>query len=77
MFGLTSFEVYVFNFDITEENSKIDVYKFLDSTNGGISCGKVRDEVENDLGSSNITATDLQDEILGPKVIKEYRKEKS
>ena len=38
---------------------------------------KSRDEVEKQLEISNITATDLQDEIKGPVIIGEYRKEVS
>ena len=32
-------------------------------------------DIEKDLEITNITATDLQDEIIGPKIIEEFRKE--
>ena len=42
---------------------------------GGISYIKVRDEIERDLGISDITAADLQDDIIGPIIIDEYREQ--
>ena len=35
----------------------------------------MRDEIEKDLEISDITATDLQDGIIGPSIIKEYREQ--
>ena len=40
---------------------------------GGISYEKVRDETERDSDTSDNTATDLQDDIIGPNFIEEYR----
>ena len=77
MLGLTSVQVDHFIFNITEENKKFDFYKFLESIIEGISYEKVRDEVEKDLKNSDTTAIDLQDGIIGPKILKEYRKEVS
>ena len=66
MLVLTSLEVYKSLFNITEEKNKFEFYDVLDSKVGGVSDEKVRDKIEKDLKSTNITATNLQDEILGP-----------
>ena len=44
MTGLTDLEVYNSIFDITEENNKLQIYKFPDEKSGGVSYIKVRDE---------------------------------
>ena len=75
MIGLTGLEVYNSVFNITEENNKFELYKFPDEKAGGISYTKVRDEIERDLDFADITATDLQDDITGPTIIEEYRKQ--
>ena len=75
MIGLTDLEVYNSIFNITEENNKFELYKFPDEKGGGISYTKVRDEIEKDLGIEDITATDLQDDIIGPIIIQEYNKQ--
>ena len=75
MIGLVDLEVNNSIFNITEENIKFQLYKFPDEKSGGISYTKFRDEIERDLGISDITATDLQDDIIGPIVIKEYREQ--
>ena len=46
MLGLTELEIYNSIFNITEENNKIEIYKFPDEKTGGISYTKVRDEIE-------------------------------
>ena len=74
MIGLTILEIYNSIFNITEEN-KFELYKFTDLKIGGFSYEKVRDENEKDLGITDITATDLQDYIIGPIIIQEYRKQ--
>ena len=74
MIGLTILEVYNSIFNITEEN-KFEIYKIPNSKIGGISYEKVWDENEKDLGIRDITATDLQDYIIGPIIIQEYRKQ--
>ena len=74
MIGLTILEVYNSIFNITAENNKFELYKFTDSKIGGISYEKVWDENEKDLGITDITATDLQDYIIGPINIQDYRK---
>ena len=75
MLGLTSLEAYNSNFNITEESIKCELYEFPDSKSVGVSYEKVRDEVERDLDISDITATDLQDEIIAPIVNEEYREQ--
>ena len=75
MLGLVDLEVYKSMFNITEENNKFDFNKFPDSKIGGISYEKVKDENERDLDISDITATDLQDDIIAPIIIEEYREE--
>ena len=75
MIGLTDLEVYNSIFKITEENNKFELYKFPDEKAGGISYTKVRDEIEKDLGIGDITAADLQDEIIGPNIIEEYKEQ--
>ena len=75
MIGLTDLEVYNSIFNITEQNNKIELYKFPDEKSGGISYIKVSDEIERDLDISDITAADLQDDIIAPIIIEEYKKQ--
>ena len=69
MLGVTDLEVYNSNFNITEENKKFKLYRFPDEKSGGVSYIKVRDEIEKDLDNEDITAADLQDEIIAPIII--------
>ena len=66
MIGLTDLEVYNSFFNITEENNKFKLYKFPDEKSGGITYEKVRNEIERDLNISDITAADLQDDLIAP-----------
>ena len=75
MIGLTDLEVYNSSFNITEENNKFELYKFLDEKAGGVTYTKVRDEIEKDLDIEDITAEDLQDDIIAPIIIEEYKKQ--
>ena len=75
MIGLTDIKINNSIFNITEENTKLQLYKFPDEKAGGISYKKVKDEFEKDLDISDITATDLQDDIIGPNIINEHREE--
>ena len=75
MIGLTNLEVYNSTFNITEENNKFKLYKFPDEKAGGVTYEKVKDEIEKDLNIDDITAEDLQDEIIGPNIIKEYNEQ--
>ena len=75
MIGLTDMDKYNSIFNITEQNSELQLYKFLDEEAGCFSYGKVRDEIEKDLDISDITATDIQDDIIGPIIIEDYTKQ--
>ena len=75
MIGLTDLDVYKSIFNITEENSKFERYKIPEEKAGGISYTKVRDEIDKDLDISDITASDLQDHIIGPIIIEEYKEQ--
>ena len=73
MIGVTDLQVYNSVFKTTVENNKFELHKFPDKKSGGVSCEKVRAEIEKDLEISDITATDLQDVLIGPINIEEYR----
>ena len=75
MLGLIDLEVYNSIFNTTEENNKLQVYKFPDEKSGGVSYTKVRDEIEKDFDISDITAVDLQDDLIGPIIFEEYREQ--
>ena len=75
MIGLTDLEVYNSIYNITEENNKFKLYKFPDEKAGGVTYEKVRDEIEKELDIEGITAEDLQDDIIGPLIIKEYEEQ--
>ena len=75
MIGLTDLEVYNSLFNITEENNQFELYKFPDDKAGGITYTKVRDDIGRDLDISDITDVDLQDDIIAPIIIKEYREQ--
>ena len=66
MAGLPSLEVNNSLINITEENKKFELYNFPDEKIGGVSYTKVRDEIEKYLDVSVITATDIEDDIIGP-----------
>ena len=71
MLGLVDLEVYNSVFNITEANNNFQIYKFSDEKSGGVSYGKVRDEIEEELDISDITAADFQDEKISPIIMKE------
>ena len=73
MLGLIDLEVNISIFNITEENNKFELYKLPNEKSGGVSYTKVRDEIEKELDISDITAVDLQNDIIGPIIIDEYR----
>ena len=75
MIGLTDLKVYISIFNITEENNKFELYKFPDEKIGGVTYTKVADEIERDLDISDITDGDLQDDIIAPFIIEEYKKQ--
>ena len=75
MLGLVDLEVYNSLSNKTEENNKFKLYKFPDEKASGITYEKVSDEIGKDLGIEDITAEDLQDDIIGPIIIKEYNEQ--
>ena len=75
MIRLTDLEVYNCIFNITEVTNKFELYKFPDEKAAGISYTKVRDEIEKDLDISDITAVDLQDDLIAPINIEEYKEQ--
>ena len=75
MLGLRNLEVYNPIFNITEENNRFELYKFPDEQSGGVLYEKFRNEIERDLEVTDITPIDLQDDIIGLIVIKEFREE--
>ena len=75
MLGLVDLEVYHSTFNMTEENNKFELYKFPDEKAGGVTYEKVRDEIEKDLDIEDITAEDLQHEIIGPIIFEEYNEQ--
>ena len=75
MIRLTSLEVFNSIFNRTENNNIFELYKFPDGKSGGVSYEKFRDEIEKDLDFSDITATDLQNELIGPIIIEEYKED--
>ena len=77
MLRLTSLGVCNSFWNITEENNKFDIFICPDSKIGGVSYEKVRDENEKDLGTSDITTTNLQDDMKGPIIIEENREKVS
>ena len=77
MLGLLDLEVYNSIFNITEENTKFDLYT---DTFEEFSFEEIKDEVEEFLNIPNTTDNNLEDETLGPIIIKTYwdlRSEKS
>ena len=74
MISLLDLELYNSIFNETEQNNKIQLYKFPDEKAGGVSYEKVRMRLKN-LDISDITATDLQNDIKAPIVIEEYKEQ--
>ena len=75
MIGLTDSEVYTSFFNITEEIIKLQLYKFPDEKSGGISYIKVRDDIEKDLDIEDVTAADLQGDLIAPNIIEECKEQ--
>ena len=73
--GVADSEVHNSIFNINTTKNKFKLYKFPDEKVGGISYTKVIDEIEKDLEISDITAADLQDDIIGPINIEENREQ--
>ena len=73
MLELVDLEVYNSVFNITEETNKFKLFKYPDGNSVGVSNEKVRNEIYKDLENTDITATDLQDDIIAPIIAEEYR----
>ena len=71
MIGLTSLEVYNSIFNMTDENSKFELYTETFDEFGFI---ELKDELEDIPKISDITTDVLEDDRLGPLIIKAYRK---
>ena len=75
MIGQKNLKIYNSFFKKTEKKNKIELYEFPDSKSVGVSYEKVRDETRRDFEATDNTASDIQDEILGPFVIEGYREQ--
>ena len=75
MIGSTDLEVQSSIFNITEENINFENGRFADEKSGGVSYKEVRDEIEKNLDISDITASDLEDDIIAPIITEEYREQ--
>ena len=71
MIGFTDLEVYNSIFTINQENNKFEVYT---DTSDEFSFTELKDELEETLDISNITDEQLQDELIGSRIIKAYKK---
>ena len=71
MLGLVSLEIYNSIFNITHENSKLELYT---KTYDKFSFPYLENEVAEILDISNITSEHLQGEEIGPLTISTYRK---
>ena len=74
MLGLIDLEVYHSIFNITKENNKFKLYT---DTFDEVSFTELKDEVEEILNISNITDTQLEDDILAPHMAETYWKLRS
>ena len=70
--GLTNLEVYHSIFNITEENNKVELY--TQPLESEILFTKLKDDVAEVLGLSDISIEDLEHKLYGPNIIKTYRK---
>ena len=71
MIGLANLDVYNWIFNIKEENSKFEFFKDLFDE---FSFTTLKDDLEEILGLSDISGNLLQHEIIGPRIIKAYKK---
>ena len=73
MLGLVDLEVYNSFIKITEEKNKFELYKYPDGRSVSVSFEEVRGEIQKDLDISDVTATDLRDDIIAPIIIDQHR----
>ena len=71
MLGLIYLEVYNSIFNITEENTKFEIYRDTSKKFGFL---EIKDELEEILNIPHISQELLQDEVLGPHIIGDYYK---
>ena len=71
MIGLTSFEVYISIFNITEENNEFELYT---DTFDKFSFTELKDELAEIPDFSDITPYYLQEEIRAPRFFEAYKK---
>ena len=71
MLGLTTLEVYNSIFNINTTNNKLELYT---DTFDEFSIEELEDELEEILNIPIITDDHLEDEIIGPRIIKAYWK---
>ena len=77
MLGLTDLEVYNSIFNMTEENNKLQIYKYRDEKSGGVSYETARNEIDGGLVISVNSDIDLQDDTIGPNIIEKYKEQTS
>ena len=71
MLGLVDLEVYNSFFNITEENTKVGIYRDTSKKFGFL---ELKDELEEILNIPHISREHLKDEVLGPRIIDEFYK---
>ena len=71
MLELTSLELYNSVFNITEANNKFKLYTY---TFDKFSFEELKDELEEILGLPDVTPSNLQQEIIGPRSNQTYKK---
>ena len=74
MLGLIDLEVYNFEFNITKEKNKFEIYT---DTFDEFSFLELKDEIEEILNRPNITDSHLKDETIVPHIIEAYQKLRS
>ena len=74
MIDLTNLEVHKSLFNTTQQNNKFKLYKSPDEKYAGVLYEKVRDANGKDLGTSDITPADLQNEIKLQLLLKNTQK---
>ena len=74
MIGLTDLEVYKSVFNLNHTNNKFEIYT---DTFDDFSFDELKDEPEEILNISKTTEVHLEDETIGPRIIKSYVKLRS
>ena len=74
MLGLTNLEVYQPIFNVTEENSKLELYT---SKSDEFSFEELKEELDEFLSISDVTPSQIQHEITSHRIIQAYKKLRS